>query len=107
MDITLVDGPMPTSPALADQIRRKIAAGLGRFHNKVSGVIVRIKDLNGERGGVDKQCSIHAHLPGFGSIDVEERQDNYYAAVYGAITKLKTAVSRRVDRRLGRVAVRA
>lgn len=50
--------------SLADLIRRRFAFALGRFDGRVRSVTVRLTDVNGPRGGVDKQCRVTAHLRG-------------------------------------------
>jgi len=99
MNVRLVDGPMPTSPALLARVGAKVSRAVGRFGDRIGEVVVRIRDLNADKGGIDKQCLIVAKVPGGRPVVVEERQPGYHAAVYGAITKLKTAVTRRMQRR--------
>lgn len=98
MNVRLVDGPMPTSPTLLERVSTKVSHAIGRFGDRVGEVVVRVRDLNAGKGGVDKQCLIVAHVAGANPVIVEDRQKNYHAAVYGAITKLKTAVTKRVHR---------
>jgi len=42
--------------------RRRFEFALGRFHGRVRSVAIRIVDLNGPRGGVDKRCRVTVHL---------------------------------------------
>jgi ribosome-associated translation inhibitor RaiA len=49
---------------LAELIHRRFTFSLGRFDGRVQSVTVRITDVNGPRGGVDKQCRVTARLRG-------------------------------------------
>src|SRR5690242_3377118 len=57
-----------------DYLRRKLGAKLGKFARAVERVSVRIRDVNGPRGGIDKRCAIKVVLTGLPSVVVEEQQ---------------------------------
>ena len=42
--------------------RRRFELALGRFQGRVRSVAIRIVDLNGPRGGVDKRCRVTVQL---------------------------------------------
>ncbi|MEY4094729.1 MAG: hypothetical protein RLZZ53_1928 [Acidobacteriota bacterium] len=48
--------------AIAERARRRVRFALDRFGNRVRSVRVRITDINGPRGGVDKQCIVAVRL---------------------------------------------
>ena len=41
-------------------VRRKLGMKLGKFARSIERVSVRVEDVNGSRGGVDKACSADA-----------------------------------------------
>lgn len=43
---------------LADPARRRLEFALGRFGGRIRSVTVRLGDVNGPRGGVDKTCLV-------------------------------------------------
>ncbi len=83
-------------------LRCKLGAKLGKFARAVERVSVRIRDVNGPRGGVDKRCTIKVTLAGLPSVVVEERRASLQAAMDGAMRRAETAVKRSMKRRTTR-----
>ena len=50
------------SPSLAPLARRRLEFALGRFGARVRSLTVRVADLNGPRGGLDKRCLVAIRL---------------------------------------------
>ncbi|HWI19449.1 MAG TPA: HPF/RaiA family ribosome-associated protein [Vicinamibacterales bacterium] len=48
--------------AVAERARRRVQFALDRFSSRVRAVRVRITDINGPRGGIDKQCIVAVRL---------------------------------------------
>lgn len=89
-------------------VRGKLDRKLGKFARHIARTSVRIEDVNGPRGGVDKRCRIKVVLIGLPSIVVEERHDSLQAAIDGALARVERAVrqaanSRRMKTRRRRV----
>lgn len=86
-------------PHERDAIRRQIDAKLGKFASSIERVTVRVRDVNGPRGGIDKAGRIKVVLRGLPSVVVEEQADNVEAAFRGALADTVRSVRRAVDRR--------
>lgn len=98
MEIRLLDGSIKTSQAEYDYVMKKIGAAAGRLRDAVCTIDVRLTDLNGPKGGIDKQCSIVVTPPGLGTLRVEETAAEYYAAIDAAATTLKKSLARSLER---------
>lgn len=86
------------SDALRDRAVRRIHVHLGRFGQEIRSVVVRVGDVNGPRGGVDKACRVTVRGPRVGTHTVEEHHDDAYAAVDVAVGRIGHAVARELAR---------
>jgi hypothetical protein len=62
-------------------------------------VTVRVKDVNGPRGGIDQLCRIKVVLKGLPSVVVQNQAASRRHAIHGAILGVERAVRRKVQRR--------
>ena len=82
-----------------EEVRRKLGAKLGRFADAIERVSVRVKDVNGPRGGMDQLCTIKVVLSDLPSVVFESQHQSLDAAVRTAITGTERAVRRRLQRK--------
>jgi ribosome-associated translation inhibitor RaiA len=80
-------------------VRRKLGMKLGKFARAIERVSVRIDDVNGPRGGVDKRCRIKVVLSGLPSVVVEQQHASLQAAVDRTLRRTESAVRQSVQRR--------
>ena len=89
--------------ALDDEDREYIRRRVGTLFRKYAGVAervtVRLRDVNGPRGGADIVCRIKVVLPGLPSVVVERRTGHLKSALSGALAAAARAVSQTVRRR--------
>lgn len=81
---------------LKDYVRRRVHFALGRFSGKIRSVSIRLVDVNGPRGGVDKGCDIRVNVLHRQDVIVRERQANIRAAVALAVERADRAVQRQL-----------
>jgi putative sigma-54 modulation protein len=86
------------SRVLAAHVTGKVHQHLSRFGRQVRDVVVRLSDLNGPRGGRDKLCQIDAKGKGIGLLHLSEIQDDFYAGVDIALSRLGQAIGRNIER---------
>lgn len=99
MNIKLFDGPIDTSSAMLDRVSRRVVQALRRVADRIGEVQVRLSDLNGGKGGVDKRCRIVAQVAHNTPIVVDYQDTDYYRAIDGAAARLRHAAERRLRRR--------
>lgn len=90
-------GIVPTG-TLRAHVERRARAHLARFGQEVSFVLLRIDDVNGPKGGTDKQCQIVVLGPRIGSAALADVGDDAYTCVDGAAGRMREAVARRLQR---------
>jgi ribosome-associated translation inhibitor RaiA len=83
-------------------VRRKLGMKLGKFARAVERVSVRVRDVNGPRGGVDKLCTIKVVLARLPTVVVEQKHASLQAAIDAALRRTEVAVRRSVQRRTTR-----
>jgi len=82
-----------------DYVRRKLGRKLGKFATSIERTSVRVEDMNGPRGGIDKRCRIKVVLSGLPSVHVDERHHSVQAAMDRALAGTERAVRQAVQRR--------
>jgi putative sigma-54 modulation protein len=98
MKITFFDGHMTTSDTLRERAESRIGSALRPYAERIGDVEVRVADINGARGGQDKQCRILAYINGGGPVNVEHTNGDYYAALDLATDKLRAAVGKKLKK---------
>jgi ribosomal subunit interface protein len=89
---------IPLPPDVAEYVRDKLNTKLGKFGRRVMDVVVHVKDINGDKGGIDKGIHLEAHLAGLGPVNVEERHEDLRAAIDIGAQRLEVAVQRHLQR---------
>jgi ribosome-associated translation inhibitor RaiA len=85
--------------ALTRHIARRVGSAIAPAGKTVAGVMVRLRDVNGPRRGVDMGCRIAVWLRGRSAVIVDAVDRDLYAAVDLAAAKLREAIRRRLKRR--------
>ncbi len=85
---------------IREQVRSRLAFALARFSHQIEEVTASLADLNGRKGGLDKQCRVVVKLHPNSKITIEETDSNVLAAIARAADRAKNAVGRTLKRRL-------
>ena len=84
---------------LRDHVDRRLQFALGKFDPEIDRVEVGLSDINGPRGGIDKQCRIIAKMRSLGTIVVEDADGDFFTVVSRAADRIGRSVARSLDRR--------
>jgi ribosome-associated translation inhibitor RaiA len=95
IDVRFV-GLEPSDP-LRHQATRRVHFHLSRYWRDIGAVHLRISDVNGPRGGVDKKCQVTVRGR-FATVLVADRSRDAYAAVDMAVKRAGRAVARALER---------
>lgn len=84
--------------SLRDHATRRIHLQLSRFGPELSEVIVRISDLNGPRGGLDKHCRITLRGRRFRELILDEVSDDPRLVMEAALDRIARLLARELAR---------
>ena len=102
MTVLLHAGSFQVTPALQEYAERELKTALDKFGDHVERVAVRMDDVNGPRGGLDKRCGVTISLARHRQVYVEETSDDAYTALARAIQRAERATARHLDRKEGK-----
>jgi len=84
--------------ALRNHAERRLRFALTCFDDHIQRVVIRLSDINGPKGGVDKHCHLQVVLSGLHDVVIEDTE----ADMYVAINRATDRAGRTVERRIGR-----
>ena len=94
MNITTRAQDFDMSSAIDQFARDQVRTVLGRLSDHIVAVDVFMKDLNGPKGGIDKQALIRVRLRNRHVLALETEHENLYAAIRKCAKRTKRAVRR-------------
>jgi ribosome-associated translation inhibitor RaiA len=99
MRITIHGLGFELTAAIVRHVEDGVNRSLDIASDQVSGVSVRLDDINGDRGGADKRCRVVISMRPLRTIVVEAVGRDLYAAVDEALARARKSVKRHVKRR--------
>ena len=100
MQLDLQAPGLTLGTTLRDHIANRLESVLSRCSDRIRHVSVRLRDINGPRGGVDKRCSIKVEMENAGAVRIEESGSELRSLIDRAMER----TGRNVFKRLNRVA---
>ena len=86
--------------AILRHVEARVGTALGPFSRWILKATVRLEDVNADRGGDDKRCSIVVALRRHGVEIAEAINADLYAAVDQAVNRVRRSVIRTTKRHL-------
>lgn len=84
--------------SLMTYVKDRIHYLLGSRLDQIQKITVRMNDINGPRGGVDKRCQVRVTLPRLKEVVIEDVQSDMYVAIFRAMDRASRTVNRRLSR---------
>ena len=103
MDI-LIQAHHPEAIAMRDITNSRVRFATQRLSRFVSRVVVRFTDLNGPRGGVDKQCQIQLNTATGTVLVVSSRGAEWRDTLEASISRISRLLLRRLNAQKNRFA---
>jgi putative sigma-54 modulation protein len=88
--------------SIQSHVERQMNFALGPFDSWITRVTVHLEDVNGHRGGIDKECRVLVNLKGGKTVKVQDLDANMVSAINRAADRVGQAIGREVDRRRDR-----
>lgn len=92
MRIDLLHRHHPRHADLRDAVLRRALRLLGRVTDRIEGLAVSVTDLNGPKGGIDRQCQVEAKLRDGRLLHVRARSSEIGKAIDAALRKLSRRI---------------
>jgi hypothetical protein len=96
MDV-VIHTPDPLLKPQRDLIEQRVRLATQRMASLLSRATVRLKDLNGPRGGVDQHCQIQLQTASGGLLVVSSRGAHWRSSLEMALARAAFALKRHVD----------
>ena len=98
MKPTIIAKGIEASEALREYVMERLNSALKCAQNSIDYVTVRLTDINGSKGGIDKRCLIDVKLPGRPHIVITEFASDINRAIDRAAQRASIAVGRVASR---------
>lgn len=99
MRIDIKTHKFPLTSALRSHAQRRLHYALSSIEDHIQRVVMRLSDINGPRGGVDKRCRLQLVLEGLPDLVVEDTQADLYMAIDRASDRAGRTLLRKLERR--------
>ena len=86
-------------PELRETIEEQITSTFRRVEPSVDRIHIHLEDVNGPRGGDDKEVRLEVALRGAPGVIVAQRGANWRSAIHSATQRAWHSTMRRLDRR--------
>lgn len=87
---------------LSERLQRwvsdEVTQTFDRYTSKLTRVEVYFNDLNAEKGGVDKECTVETRPSGLPLLAAKHKAETIELALRGALDKLSTQVEKHLDK---------
>ncbi|MFT7561752.1 MAG: putative sigma-54 modulation protein [Flavobacteriales bacterium] len=77
---------------------KRIHLSLARMQAHITSIEPNLSDINGPKGGIDKQCKISIHSNSIASITIRDTKADLYEAIDNAINRASYSLIRKVSR---------
>lgn len=98
MEVQMVAREFSLTLPLQHHLQRRLNFAFSHARSRVARIVVRLRDLNGPRGGADKLCQVSVVMPGRPQVVVCEVREDMYHAIDRAIKRAAYRATRLIRR---------
>jgi len=98
MQIHIQSQGLALDAEVARLVRRQVSDALANSADHIQHASLHLADINGRKGGVDKQCHLVVQLRGLPAVIVHETRPELHEAIGRALKRAQHSLTRRVGR---------
>ena len=102
MKFNVTDKQNLLGSAAVDRIQSRTLSLLSKFGDRIKSIDLKVEDVNGPRGGIDKLCRVMVKLKRKADVVITSQDQKLSRAISAAIERASRSVNRQIDRRGGR-----
>lgn len=95
----MFESPVPGAAQWRPGVESRVGFALRRLRPRILRAVVRLSDVNGHRGGVDKRCSVAIDTDGHGRLVATGLGADWRDALDAALARAQRTLVRTLDRR--------
>lgn len=84
-------------------IGHKVAFCFSRHQNNIKTISITLADINGPKGGKNKQCKVRLHSDHLAEIIITEERENLLHAIDNSLIRANRTLVRQLKRRQGQL----
>ena len=94
MQIDIQTRGFSLTQALAAYVKRRLKSALQLNDRHILRTQVRLSDINGPKGGIDKRCQVSVEVAGAPNVVIKDTSDNMYNAIDRAAHRVSRSLQR-------------
>ena len=98
MQIDIQARDFSLTEALRSHAERRLRFALTCCDDHIQRIVMRLSDINGPRGGVDKCCHLRVMLDGLPDVVIEDIEADLYVSIDRATDRAGRTLVRKIDR---------
>ncbi|MGV3743445.1 MAG: HPF/RaiA family ribosome-associated protein [Burkholderiaceae bacterium] len=99
MHIHMVANEFWMTPSLREYLESRAHFAFSALRSRAVRISVRLRDLNGPKGGRDMMCQVSVAIPGQPEVVVKDVQEDMYAAIDKAVKRAAYRATRIIMRK--------
>ena len=98
MKVTIQTRGFTLTPAIGSRVHERVNSSFARYAQDIVGVDVFLKDVNGPKGGEDKQAGIRLHIRHLAPVTVTSTDADLYCAIDITMRRAARSAKRAISR---------
>ena len=98
MQISVNSTNLDISEKLNLELNQRIKSTFSRINERIAKVTISLKDINGPKGGNDKECKVQLTVPGLQPVVVASRKDKVGKAISASLRTANQTLIRKLKK---------